>query len=278
MSDRDRRPRSDGLQVFSCDQALRSGARRMLLRRVIEHVREQSWTAIAIDFVIVVIGVFVGIQVANWNEERVERQLVRGHLTEIAEDLRTYLELDEAIVGSAKLRIAAVDYIYKEAFGTTLPTKLVLATETWEAPPSEPIPDYLHGHLMGAVNLVRVSVRSRNGYESMLSTGRLGLLRNRALAQQIQTYYGNLDDLLDTNAVFRMFRNDGAREQFPLGVSVFDQRPDAEIIALAKQNTEFAAYLRSQREWAILHHNLLQDMSKETGTLLAAIERELAEP
>ncbi len=42
----------------------------MILRRVIAHVRKQEWTAIAIDFVIVVIGVFVGIQVANWNEER----------------------------------------------------------------------------------------------------------------------------------------------------------------------------------------------------------------
>ncbi len=37
----------------------------MLLRRVIAHVRNQEWTAVAIDFVIVVIGVFVGIQVAN---------------------------------------------------------------------------------------------------------------------------------------------------------------------------------------------------------------------
>lgn len=35
----------------------------MLLRRVISHVRKQEWTAIGIDFVIVVVGVFVGIQV-----------------------------------------------------------------------------------------------------------------------------------------------------------------------------------------------------------------------
>jgi hypothetical protein len=42
----------------------------MLLRRVMEHVREQNWSAIAIDFVIVVVGVFIGIQVSNWNGER----------------------------------------------------------------------------------------------------------------------------------------------------------------------------------------------------------------
>lgn len=46
----------------------------MLLRRVIEHVQTQNWTAVAIDFVIVVIGVFVGLQVQDWNSSREERR------------------------------------------------------------------------------------------------------------------------------------------------------------------------------------------------------------
>jgi len=45
----------------------------MLLRRVIEHVKVQNWTAVALDFVIVVVGVFVGLQVNNWNAARGER-------------------------------------------------------------------------------------------------------------------------------------------------------------------------------------------------------------
>lgn len=251
----------------------------MILRRLAQNLKEQNWTAIAIEFVLLVLGVFLGIQVANWNEARIERELVRGHLSEIAEDLRTHLSLDPALLGSARLRIAAVDYIHREALGTTLPTTLVLATERWEAPPPEAFPTAQLDNLMGAVNLVRISVRSRNGYESLISSGRLGMLRNRALARQIQSYYGNYDDLLDTQTtVFRMFRNDGAREQFGLGVSVFDQRPAAEIVALARANPGFAAYLRSQREWAIVHHSLLANISRETTALLAAIEQELAGP
>ncbi|MDZ7629063.1 MAG: hypothetical protein U5J99_11755 [Parvularculaceae bacterium] len=39
----------------------------MLLRRVIDRVRAQNWRAVAIDFVIVVLGVFVGLHVNNWN-------------------------------------------------------------------------------------------------------------------------------------------------------------------------------------------------------------------
>ena len=251
----------------------------MILRRMIVHVKEQNWTAIGIDFAIVVVGVFVGMQVSNWNEARVERQLVRGHLSEIAQDLRRHLDFSGELEDSARMRIAAVDYIYQEGFGTGLPTRLVLATVAWEAPPAQPFPPDQLDHLMGSVNLVRVSVRSANAYQSLMSSGRLGLLRNRELARQIQTYYGDFDDLLDTQTnVLRTFRTDGAREQYALGLSVLDQRRAAEVVALARQHPPFAAYLRSQREWAIVHWNLLRNIKRDTTTLLAAIEQELAAP
>lgn len=63
----------------------------MRLRRVTEHVRDQNWTAVGIDFVIVVVGVFLGIQVANWNEaqsERARERLLLGELrAELAESI-----------------------------------------------------------------------------------------------------------------------------------------------------------------------------------------------
>jgi hypothetical protein len=250
----------------------------VILRRIVEQVRAQNWTAISIEFVLLVAGVFLGMQVSNWNEARLERALVNGHLSEIADDLRAHLLSTETLERSAGLRIAAVDHVYLEAFSVQLPTTLVLATTEFRAPPAEAYPADQLDNLLGAINLVRVSVRARGGYESLTSSGRLALLGDRKLARAIQTYYGSFDDLLDTNTVFRTFRNDGAREQYALGMSVFDQRPAAEIVALARDNPGFAAYLRSQREWAIVHHNLLRNLAAETTTLLAAIEIELAKP
>ncbi len=58
----------------------------MLLRSVMQHVREQNWFAVALDFFIVVVGVFIGIQVANWNETRVERDLERTYLADLHQD------------------------------------------------------------------------------------------------------------------------------------------------------------------------------------------------
>ena len=59
----------------------------MILRRVIQHVKKQEWTAIAIDLVIVVLGVVIGIQVSNWNAARADRERAHGYLERIRDDL-----------------------------------------------------------------------------------------------------------------------------------------------------------------------------------------------
>jgi hypothetical protein len=129
---------------------------------------------------------------------------------------------------------------------------------------------------MGSVNLIRITVGSSNGYESLINSGHLGLIRNRELARRIQQYYNQFDDARDTASdVFRPFRNDGVLANYKFGVSVFDERPAEEIIALARENEEFAAYLRSAREWAIVHTAFLEDLRVSTETLLEEIDAEL---
>lgn len=68
----------------------------MILRRLTEHVRAQNWTAVALDFVIVVVGVFIGIQVSNWNDARQERVVERDTL------IRLYQDIEESIAGQAR--------------------------------------------------------------------------------------------------------------------------------------------------------------------------------
>ena len=59
----------------------------MLLRRLTEHVQSQNWTAIGLDLVIVVLGVFMGVQLGNWNEGRSERADEINYLFRLHEDL-----------------------------------------------------------------------------------------------------------------------------------------------------------------------------------------------
>lgn len=61
----------------------------MIFRRILEHVKTQNWTAIGIDFVIVVLGVFVATQVSNWNDANRDRQRGESHLASIHGELLT---------------------------------------------------------------------------------------------------------------------------------------------------------------------------------------------
>lgn len=63
----------------------------MILRRLKENLRAQNWTAIAIEFLIVVVGVFLGTQVANWNQERIEKRETERMLVQLVPELRIQL-------------------------------------------------------------------------------------------------------------------------------------------------------------------------------------------
>ncbi len=248
----------------------------MILRRITEHVKAQNWTAVALDFVIVVFGVFIGIQVANWNDARANRGIAAAHLSEIAEDLRAHLAFHDKLYDSAVARIAAVDYIYDKAFDRKLPSVLRLSVEAWPVPETPAIAEEDLNVLMGSVNLIRITVGSRNGYESLINSGHLGLIENRDLARSIQQYYNQYDDVRDTAGdVFRPFRNDGVLANYKYGVSVFDERPPEEIIELAREHEEFASYLRTVREWGIVHAAFLEDLKTSTEALLEEIDAEL---
>jgi hypothetical protein len=64
----------------------------MILRRLTANLRTQNWTAIAIEFFIVVFGVFIGTQVANWNQARLEKQATNRMLEQLRPELRNQLD------------------------------------------------------------------------------------------------------------------------------------------------------------------------------------------
>ena len=64
----------------------------MILRGLARNLREQNWTAILVEFVLLVAGVFLGIQAANWNEQRAEDAKAQAYLARIREDLDELLE------------------------------------------------------------------------------------------------------------------------------------------------------------------------------------------
>jgi hypothetical protein len=64
----------------------------MILRRVMAHFQKQEWAAIAIDFVIVVLGVFIGLQVQEFAVERDRQKSERAYLKRLHGEIEQLLE------------------------------------------------------------------------------------------------------------------------------------------------------------------------------------------
>lgn len=64
------------------------GAAIVIYKRMVAHLRGQNWFAISVELAIVIVGVFIGTQVSNWNDERIARantvQVLRGLKPELS--------------------------------------------------------------------------------------------------------------------------------------------------------------------------------------------------
>ncbi|MDT8439894.1 MAG: hypothetical protein RQ729_12895 [Wenzhouxiangellaceae bacterium] len=59
----------------------------MILRRLTTAFRKQDWFTVMVEILIVVLGVFLGIQVANWNDARIDQGRAQAYLERIGLDL-----------------------------------------------------------------------------------------------------------------------------------------------------------------------------------------------
>ncbi len=67
----------------------------MILRRLSQSLKQQSWMAIAIELVIVVLGVFIGIQAQQWQLGWQDRQLEHVYLQRILSDIDLSIQTNE---------------------------------------------------------------------------------------------------------------------------------------------------------------------------------------
>ena len=70
----------------------------MIMRRLSQSLKEQNWTAISVEFVLLVLGVFLGIQAANWNQSRADERLGLAYAARLHTDLARDLAARRALV------------------------------------------------------------------------------------------------------------------------------------------------------------------------------------
>lgn len=87
----------------------------MILRKLAEAIRKQDWFVVVLEILIVVIGIYIGLQVDDWNQRRQERGLLDDYMerlyAEVVSNIEVY-EVEIALWRSASdLFIAYHDHI-----------------------------------------------------------------------------------------------------------------------------------------------------------------------
>ena len=161
----------------------------MLLRKVNEHFIAQNWSAVTLDLIVVVIAVFIGIQVSNWNEGRLTSE--RGEeLTErLIADLRqeawniasTEQYMQDVLDNAERLRRALVGQL--ELANTDLIIQAYRASQFLWLP------------------------KARATYDELISTGGIGLVTDSELRRAaILHYNGRVFDDLETKGLQSLYR------------------------------------------------------------------------
>jgi len=60
----------------------------MLLRRFMKHTTEQNWYAVVLDIIVVIVGIFLGIQVTNWQQHLNDKDTAKQYLQRFDNDLQ----------------------------------------------------------------------------------------------------------------------------------------------------------------------------------------------
>jgi hypothetical protein len=144
----------------------------MILRRISENVRSQNWFAVAVEFVIVVVGVFMGLQVQDWNEARKERVEEHGLLSrlhvETLELLETQREELEGLSERANILMGVNPVLFSQE-----PLRVISNLEC----------DHI-----AASHVFRRSPDELPVLDEMLSTGRFDVLQDEDIKEHLRKY------------------------------------------------------------------------------------------
>lgn len=150
----------------------------MIIRRLIENIRAQNWFVVWIELLIVVFGVFIGIQVSNWNEARLDLKQANSYLERIHADIVADIEGYEdrlAFWGSvSEYGVIGLAFADSGDVGDCSDWDLLLA--------------YFQA------SQVAEFYTTRTTYDELKSGGELGLIQDLSLRNALAHYYTNADN------------------------------------------------------------------------------------
>ncbi len=245
----------------------------MILRRLSQSLKEQNWTAIWIEFILLVSGVFLAIQVANWNESRKESAQEAAYLKNLAEDIRSDInEIDETIAVS-RWRMSVLQALIVKSTGKPMPATYSLPIGVV---PVQQAPAYTDAGNK-SVGLAYVYVRTIDGnrstYETIINTGGIGLIQDAKLLEQIQVYYADVDELKDFERNLQIDCDNAVQALHAAGASPIDTNNLGELSAIVANNPKLMATSKTALGSTGYQIGILLDLRQHAEKLANEIDK-----
>jgi len=244
----------------------------VLLRRVIQHVRRQEWTAVVLDLIIVVVGVFIGIQVANWNDARGEAERREQLLEDLARDVRDDLEELAQVKREAEWRFSAVDAILRDADVPIIRTYPGPNGNAIEMATAQSFDRDVPLLAITAMFWVSTLDNNQRAYETLISTGDYRLIGDPELTDLIQSYFANVDEYHEFEDGVVNARDRTLVVAETLGVGMGSDVSLEELVALVEGNASFGATLATQWIYDDEHRTRNAALAIKGEALLTALE------
>ncbi len=244
----------------------------MILRRLAGRVREQDWAAVAIEFAMVVAGVFLGLQASNWNDARKERALEAVYLARIAQDVRSDVADMEEIIRVSAVRMALLNAVLPRAAGRPLPTGFDSARGRVAI---EAVPPYAGSGADSAgfaLFILTPLDGNRSAYETLINAGAIAGMHDIAALRRIQDYYAAVDKELHFEVGLEQNRDKLVDAERRLGLSPVRPMSVDEMSAAFAANPELLATAQNYWLYTNRHLKLMRELQAQARQLAAAID------
>lgn len=201
-------------------------------------MRRQDWVTVVIETLIVAFGVFIGLQVNNWNEARGDRAREAVYLASLARDIRSDIADIDKINRVSTLRMSAMGYLLEQATGAPLPAGFDSARGRIDIEPSPPYAADDPNTIGVAMFILTTLDGNRLAFDTMINTGGIGIIRDNAMVREIQTYYAYVDKVLTFEDSLEINRAKLVDAQQQAGLSPVDATPADALVATFRGNAQ----------------------------------------
>jgi hypothetical protein len=137
----------------------------MLLRRTIKHLKNQNWSAVVLEFMLIVLGIFVALQANTWNEARKNQIDEQLFLSQLHEDIVLVEEL------SGRVRDRRLDRL----------KSLIDATDVLFGRRARKMLNDEECRAVGSSHYFNIAISDLPSTGELMSTGRMAIIQDKDL-------------------------------------------------------------------------------------------------